>query len=89
MARTYELVVGPNEEGLRLDQYLVHRLPSVLSRSVIQRLVRHGAVTVGGRAAKPHRLLRRGEHVHARVEALRDPSDTPPLAWWCTNRRAS
>ncbi len=39
-------------EGERLDRYLVQALPD-LSRSAIQRLIRAGAVTVGGRPTKP------------------------------------
>ena len=65
--------------GLRLDQYLVRRMPRALSRALIQRIVRDGAVTVGGKPSKVHRRLRNGEIVCAQVKELPDPHASAPL----------
>ncbi|MBI4003848.1 MAG: RluA family pseudouridine synthase, partial [Candidatus Omnitrophica bacterium] len=70
MAREYQFAVGPREAGMRLDRYLVRRLPDAVSRSLIQRVVRDGAVTIGGRPVKVHYKLHRGEVVLARVAQL-------------------
>ena len=55
---------------MRLDRYLVRRLPDAVSRSMIQRVVREGSVTIGGRPVKAHYKLHRGEVIQARVEQL-------------------
>ena len=79
MARNYRLTVGTSEAGRRLDQYLVARLPSELSRALIQRLIRDGQVQVSGRVSKAHQRLRRGDMVVAHVAVLPDPASTTPL----------
>jgi len=70
MSRTYRLVVGPADAGKRLDRYLVRHLPSSTSRSMIQRTILSGGVTVNECCVKTHRLLRAGEVVIARCEWL-------------------
>ena len=70
MARDYRFTIGASETGMRLDRYLVRRLPESVSRSMIQRVVEAGAVTISGRPVKAHYKLHRGEMVLARVEQL-------------------
>ncbi len=79
MARTYEFVIGKAEAGLRLDHYLLRRLPSEMSRSVIQRRIREGCVTNGAQPLKVNRKLREGETIIARFEELPPRSQGTPL----------
>jgi 23S rRNA pseudouridine1911/1915/1917 synthase len=56
-------IIGPEDEGRRLDQFLVG-LDDRVSRAEIQRQIRDGLVSVGGAAAsQPARRLRAGETV--------------------------
>ena len=68
--RTYRLVIGSAEAGLRLDHYLARRLPAALSRSAIQRSIRDGQVTVGDRPVKVHYKLHPQDVVVARLAEL-------------------
>lgn len=79
MPRTYAFIVGQAEAGLRLDHYLVRHLPSLLSRSLIQRVIRQGQITVGPRLAKAHDRLRRGDQIKATFAFLSSPSKDVPL----------
>ena len=63
--RTYQFRVGSAEAGLRLDRYLARRLPSTVSRAMIQRGIRAGAVLVGDRPVNPHSPPRMGVNPHA------------------------
>jgi len=63
--RTYEFVIGPAEAGLRLDHYLVRRLPETMSRNMIQRGVSQGRVQVNDRPAKAHAKLHLGDVINA------------------------
>jgi 23S rRNA pseudouridine1911/1915/1917 synthase len=74
MSRTYRFIVGAKDDRVRLDRYLVGRLPQTLSRAAIQRAVEEGVVTVAGRAAKSHRLVRSGEAIVAKLDQLPQPS---------------
>ncbi len=65
MARTYRFVIGSAEAGLRLDRYLVRRLPETMSRNMIQRGVKEGRVTLQDQAVKPHYKLRTGDVITA------------------------
>ena len=67
MAQTYQFVVGPDEARLRIDRYLLGHLPGGFSRTVIQRAIREGAITIAGHVLKAHRRLRAGETVVAHV----------------------
>ncbi len=77
--RTYEFRIGSAEAGLRLDHYLVKHLPSALSRSLVQRVIRGGCVTIGGRPVKAHQKLRCGDAVTARFAELPSPDNDTPL----------
>lgn len=55
--------IDPEDEGRRLDQFLV-ALDSGASRAEVQRQIRDGRVSIGGRAVtQPSHRLRRGESV--------------------------
>jgi 23S rRNA pseudouridine1911/1915/1917 synthase len=57
-----DLTVKRKAEGLRLDQYLVSVFPGY-SRSVIQKVIDAGAVTVNGTPAKASYKVRYGDHI--------------------------
>jgi 23S rRNA pseudouridine1911/1915/1917 synthase len=65
------LPVPPAAAGQRLDRFLAAAVPE-RSRSALARLVREGAVSLGGRPGRPGELLRGGE-----VLCLRLPAATP------------
>jgi 23S rRNA pseudouridine1911/1915/1917 synthase len=58
----HEFTVDPESVGLRLDVYLAGLLPQH-SRSQLQRLVKEGRATLGGRAAKSNAALKSGDVV--------------------------
>lgn len=62
MSRIYNYLVETEHENFRLDRFVdeqhIPDPPYQLSRSAIQKLVRGGAVTVNGKAAKPGYKLR-------------------------------
>ncbi|MBI2094221.1 MAG: RluA family pseudouridine synthase [Candidatus Omnitrophica bacterium] len=81
MARTYEFTVGKAEAGLRLDLYLTRHLPTALSRSVIQRVIRSGNISVGGRSAKAHYRVRANDRLIVSFKELPPASSKhPPTA---------
>ncbi len=57
-----KVMVGPGEDGQRIDNFLLKRLPGV-PKSHVYRLLRSGQVRVGGGRAKPERKLVQGEEV--------------------------
>ncbi|MBA2287517.1 MAG: RluA family pseudouridine synthase [Ktedonobacteraceae bacterium] len=56
------ITVGPEEEGQRLDRYLLSRLDT-LSRNAIQHLIAEHAILVNDRPGKPGYVLRAGDMV--------------------------
>ncbi|MBI4353842.1 MAG: RluA family pseudouridine synthase [Candidatus Omnitrophica bacterium] len=70
MARTYRFVVGVGEAGMRLDRYLVRRLPRTLSRAAIQRAIHHGRVTIGGKQVRANDRLKKEDVVSATMDQL-------------------
>ena len=68
--RTYTLTVGAEEAGQRLDRYLTAHLPNSLSRAMIQRSIRDGAVTIGNRPAKANQKVRQADQVIAAFTQL-------------------
>ncbi len=70
MARAYQFNIGTREAGLRLDQYLAIRLPIIISRTMVQRTIRHGLVTVSGQPAKAHYRLHQGDRIVATMDQL-------------------
>jgi 23S rRNA pseudouridine1911/1915/1917 synthase len=75
-AREERLLAGAEDAGLRLDVFLARRLP-LLSRSEIQRLIRTGHVTAGGRPVKASAIVRPGLDAHVVVPA---PAPAAPEA---------
>jgi len=61
MSRRLELVVEDPQE-LRLDRYLLRRLPDQ-SRASIQRLIAGGHVLLGGKPARPAARVRHGDSI--------------------------
>lgn len=70
---TFDLVVRHKTEGTRLDQYLVGQFPD-LSRSVLQKLIEAGGVTVNGAPAKASYKVRWQDRVR-----VKPPEPTHPL----------
>lgn len=58
----YDLVVEPDEEGLRLDQFLAIML-TAQSRSYLQKLIKQGNVLVSGRKQKPASRVREDDRI--------------------------
>ena len=61
MSPRHDLIVSPEEAGIRIDRYLTSMLAGH-SRSQIQRLIKDGKVTVAGLAVPANRV-----HVIANV----------------------
>lgn len=57
-----DLIVSPEEAGVRLDRYLTSVLAG-RSRSQIQRLIKDGKVTLGGQATAANRVVRAGDTI--------------------------
>jgi 23S rRNA pseudouridine1911/1915/1917 synthase len=68
--------VPEDGEGLRLDRFLVSVLPNY-SRSQIQRLIKEGLVTVGGKAAKANLAVKAGQDVSVEIPEAVDPQPQP------------
>lgn len=62
----HHFTVDPESGGLRLDVYLAGMLPQH-SRSQLQRLVKEGRATLGGRGAKPNATVKPGDIVEVEV----------------------
>lgn len=77
--RRYTFSVGPAEAGQRLDQYLIAHLPEHVSRTMVQRRIREGLVTISARPAKAHQKLRRGDVVTATFAHLLPPARDFPM----------
>src|SRR5260370_13880228 len=71
--RAVELVAKIRVDGLRLDHYLVSVFPDY-SRSVVQRVIEGGGVTLNGKVAKASNKVRHGDHVR-----VIPPAPTHPL----------
>ncbi len=67
----HEFTVDPDSAGIRLDLYLAGVLPRH-SRSELQRLVKAGRATLGGRPARPSAALKAGD-----VVAIEIPDAAP------------
>ena len=66
------------EGGQRVDKYIVKETPD-LSRSVVQRLIKEGRVTVGGEATKPSYQVEAGDEIVVRVPPP-EPMEVKPEA---------
>lgn len=68
--RTYQLTIGQAEAGMRLDHYLVRRLPESMSRSMIQRAIKEGRVRLRDEPVKPNQKLHLGDVISATFAEL-------------------
>ncbi|HEY3316471.1 MAG TPA: RluA family pseudouridine synthase [Bacillota bacterium] len=68
-ARTIDLITGPGDDGLRVDQFLASRPEADLTRSHARRLIDEGRVTVDGETVKASRKLAAGAAVRVAVPA--------------------
>jgi 23S rRNA pseudouridine1911/1915/1917 synthase len=62
----HHIAIGEENEGVRLDVFLASVLPNT-SRSHIQRLIKDGKVTLGGKPAKANLAVKSGWHVDVDV----------------------
>ena len=70
--KVVDLAVGRKTEGVRLDQYLVTVFPDY-SRSVVQKVIDAGGVTVNGGPAKASYRVRPDDHIRIHLpEPTRD-----------------
>ncbi len=78
MSARHELVVSADEAGVRIDRYLTSVLAGE-SRSQIQRLIKDGKVTIGGRTVAANRVVRDGDTIAVEipepVSAAPEPED--------------
>ena len=72
----HRFTVDPESAGTRLDVYLAGRLPQH-SRSQLQRVVKDGGVTLGGKRAKPNATVKGGDIVEIGVP---DATPATPVA---------
>jgi 23S rRNA pseudouridine1911/1915/1917 synthase len=73
-AKVFEFTVSRKAQGSRLDSHIVSQLPD-LSRSLVQRSIEAGKVTVNGKAAKASYKIRAGDYI--RVESPEPPHPAP------------
>ncbi len=73
---THTITIPDDTEGTRLDVFLASVLPNQ-SRSHIQRLIKDGKVTVGGKAAKPNLAVKPGLQVAVDIPEPVDPEPQP------------
>jgi 23S rRNA pseudouridine1911/1915/1917 synthase len=71
--RGVDLIAKIRVDGLRLDHYLVSVFPDY-SRSVVQRVIESGGVTLNGKAAKASHKVRHGDRIR-----VIPPAPTHPL----------
>jgi 23S rRNA pseudouridine1911/1915/1917 synthase len=67
------ITVPDDSEGVRLDRFLVSVVPEH-SRSQIQRLIKDGHVTIGGREAKANQPVKIGQEIAIDIPAPVDPA---------------
>ena len=72
----YDYTVEKNESGTRIDRYLAEK-DSGFSRSFIQKLLKDGQVTVGGKPAKSNYKVREDDCIHLEVPDSSEPDIVP------------
>src|SRR5579862_9084143 len=73
-AKVFEFTVSRKAQGSRLDSHIVSQLPD-LSRSLVQKSIECGKVTVNDIPAKASYKVRPGDHI--RVESPEPPHPAP------------
>lgn len=76
MMNEKELTFTADQAGIRIDSYLSQELPG-LSRSYIQKIMKGGGCTVGGRPVKANYILHDGDEIYFRVPENREPEIFP------------
>ena len=76
MDEAHELIVGPEDAGLRLDAWLARRLPA-LSRSRLQALIQTGDVRLDAAKARASARVKPGQHALVRVPAAAAAAPRP------------
>ena len=71
---TYE--IGVENAGERIDKFLSGEL-SELSRSYIQKLLKEGMVTLGGKALKANYRLREKDEIEIKIPPAMEPDILP------------
>jgi 23S rRNA pseudouridine1911/1915/1917 synthase len=71
-----ELVVSPEEAGVRIDRYLTNILGDH-SRSQIQRLIKEGQITIAGGDVRPNRVVHAGEVIVVDIPEPVNPRPEP------------
>ncbi len=69
-------IIGPEQAGQRLDNYLFRRLKGV-PKSRVYRMLREGEVRISGRRAKPEYKLAEGDEVRIPPVRVAEPAPTP------------
>lgn len=64
--QNYELIVGQEQEGIRIDQLLAQKIPDI-SRSRIQKLIEQGNITVRDKQIKANYKVRQGDVVKVNI----------------------
>lgn len=63
----YTFTVSNGDKGMRLDLYLVGRLPKLMSRTSLQKLIAEKKVLVNGASRKSHYKIERGDTIELEI----------------------
>jgi len=77
MSNPPELIVAPEEDGLRLDRWVRARFPGA-TQGLVQKFLRKGNIRVNGARAKAADRLREGQAVRLPAAWLDGRAPTPP-----------
>lgn len=69
---TYRIVVDPLQKPMRLDKFISGKLPSYITRSQIQKLLKGGKILVDGNVAKASHPISPGEEITIDYEIMGD-----------------
>lgn len=78
-AAVTKVLIGPEQAGQRIDNFLVKHLKGV-PKSRIYRMLREGEVRVSGHRAKPEYKITEGDEIRIPPVRVAEKADTPPLA---------
>jgi 23S rRNA pseudouridine1911/1915/1917 synthase len=76
MAPRHELIVAPEDAGVRIDRYLTGVLAGQ-SRSHIQKLIKDGKVTVADQTVPANRAVRAGDRIAVEIPELTSATPEP------------
>ncbi|MDP2432547.1 MAG: RluA family pseudouridine synthase [Pseudomonadota bacterium] len=78
-AAVTKVLIGPEQAGQRIDNFLVKHLKGV-PKSRIYRMLREGEVRVSGHRAKPEYKIAEGDEIRIPPVRVAEKADTPPLS---------